>query len=83
MIWEDGTIRRIEGFGRFYYNSEGQAMRMAGLIRDITEQQAALTRTPAGWSRTAPQWGIQSRILEHNNDCIKVLDLDGRLLYMK
>jgi PAS domain S-box-containing protein len=39
VIWADGSIHWIAGFGRFYYNSDGQPVRMTGIIDDITERQ--------------------------------------------
>jgi PAS domain S-box-containing protein len=38
VIWEDGTIRWLQGFGRFYYSNDGEPLRMSGVIYDITER---------------------------------------------
>lgn len=38
IIWDDGSSHWIEAFGRFYYDSDGQAVRMTGVINDITER---------------------------------------------
>ena len=75
IIWPDGSIHWIGAFGRIYYDREDRAVRMTGVISDITErkQDEVNLRRSEEFNR---------RILEHNNDCIKVLDLDGRLLYM-
>jgi PAS domain S-box-containing protein len=75
VIWADGSIHWIEAFGRFYYDLHELPVRMTGVINDITERkqdEVALRRSEE----------FNRQILEHNNDCIKVLDLDGRLLYM-
>ena len=41
VIWEDGSIHWLDGFGRFYYNSDGLAIRMTGLAKDITDRKQA------------------------------------------
>uniref|UniRef100_UPI00286B843B PAS domain-containing sensor histidine kinase n=1 Tax=Chamaesiphon sp. VAR_48_metabat_135_sub TaxID=2964699 RepID=UPI00286B843B len=75
VVWPDRSIHWIDGFGRFYYNSDGQPVRMTGVIDDITERkhnEEALRRSEE----------FTRRVLASNKDCIKVLDLEGRLLYM-
>jgi PAS domain S-box-containing protein len=41
VIWEDGSIRWLDGFGRFYYSSDGLPIRMTGLAKDITDRKEA------------------------------------------
>jgi PAS domain S-box-containing protein len=75
VVWPDRSIHWIDGLGRFYYHSDGQPVRMTGIINDITERkqnEEALRRSEE----------FTRRVLESNQDCIKVLDLEGRLLYM-
>ncbi len=38
VIWEDGTIHWLQGFGRFYYDDEGEPFRMSGTISNITDR---------------------------------------------
>jgi PAS domain S-box-containing protein len=38
IVWDDGSSHWIEAFGRFYYDSDGQPVRMTGVITDITER---------------------------------------------
>ena len=45
VIWDDGTIHWLAGFGRFHYDSDGSVTRMTGVIFDITERQTALLET--------------------------------------
>jgi PAS domain S-box-containing protein len=40
-IWPDGSLRWIIGYGRFYYGDDGQALRMEGVVADITRRKAA------------------------------------------
>ncbi len=42
VVWADGTVRWLTGFGRFHYDSNDLAIRMTGVIFDVTERQAAL-----------------------------------------
>ena len=75
VIWTDGSIHWLASFGRFYYDEKLQPVRMAGVTYDITnrkQDELSLRRSEE----------FNRRILENNQDCIKVLDLDGRLLYM-
>ncbi|MBD2328023.1 PAS domain S-box protein [Alkalinema sp. FACHB-956] len=73
--WQDGQIRWIDGVGEIHPDDQGQPRWMSGLVYDITDRklnEAALQRSEE----------FTRRILESNQDCIKVLDLEGNLLYM-
>lgn len=37
----DGTVRRLSGRGVFFYDPQGEAVRMIGVMRDVTEQREA------------------------------------------
>ncbi len=39
IIWADGSLHWIQGFGRFYYDGDGRAIRMTGLAIDITDRK--------------------------------------------
>lgn len=41
VIWADGSVRWLYGFGRFYYDRDGTAVRMAGIASDITDRKEA------------------------------------------
>jgi PAS domain S-box-containing protein len=41
VIWSDGSVRWLDGFGRFYYDLDRQPIRMTGLAMDITERKQA------------------------------------------
>jgi PAS domain S-box-containing protein len=75
VIWADESIHWIAAFGRYYGDSDGRVVRMAGVVNEITARKQSETAL-----RHSEEFN--RRILEHNNDCIKVLDLEGRLLYM-
>lgn len=38
IIWPDHSIHWIQGLGRFYYDENGQQIRVIGLVYDITKQ---------------------------------------------
>jgi PAS domain S-box-containing protein len=39
IIWEDGSVHWLAGFGRFYVNEANEPTRMAGMIQDITDRK--------------------------------------------
>lgn len=41
VVWPDRSIHWVDGFGRFYYNSDNQPVRMTGVIDDVTERKHA------------------------------------------
>jgi PAS domain S-box-containing protein len=41
VVWADGTVRWLEGFGRFQYDNN-RPIRMTGVILDVTDRQTAL-----------------------------------------
>jgi PAS domain S-box-containing protein len=41
VVWEDGSLHWVEAFGRFYYDGDGNAVRMTGIINDITDRKQA------------------------------------------
>ncbi|MEG3974228.1 PAS domain S-box protein [Microcoleus sp. herbarium8] len=40
VIWPDGSIHWIEGKGKFFYSEAGDAVRMVGTVREITDRKA-------------------------------------------
>jgi PAS domain S-box-containing protein len=39
-VWPDGSIHWIEGKGKFFYSETGEAVRMVGTVREITDRKA-------------------------------------------
>jgi PAS domain S-box-containing protein len=39
VIWEDGTMHWVAGFGRFYFTRNGEPFRMMGIVQNITERK--------------------------------------------
>ena len=75
IIWRDGQIRWIETVGELQQDEQGNLQWLSGLVYDVTDRkhkEAALRRSEE----------FIHRVLESTQDCIKVMDLQGRLLYM-
>ncbi len=75
VVWPDGSLHWVSALGRFYYKADGCPVRMLGVLTDITElkqNEEALRRSEE----------FNRRVLDSSQDCIKILDLEGRLLYM-
>jgi PAS domain S-box-containing protein len=41
VIWPSGVVRTCSARGRFYYDGDGRAVRMIGVMEDVTERQEA------------------------------------------
>ena len=41
VVWPDGTVRSVQGRGEVMVGADGQAVRMLGTVRDITERVAS------------------------------------------
>ena len=75
VLYPDGTIRWALSQGKVFYDAIGQPIRMSGVDLDITSRK--LIEESLRQSEE-----FRKRVLESSSDCIKVLDLDTRLLYM-
>ena len=75
VVYPNGIIRWALSLGKVFYNAIGQPIRMSGVDLDITDRQ----HTEEALRQSEE---FRKRVLESTSDCIKVLDLDGRLLYM-
>ncbi|MCC3408721.1 MAG: PAS domain S-box protein [Microcoleus sp. PH2017_10_PVI_O_A] len=40
VIWPDGSIHWMEGKGKFFYSETGEAVRMVGTVREISDRKA-------------------------------------------
>jgi PAS domain S-box-containing protein len=76
VVHSDGTIKWVSCAGRFVYDeATGEATRMIGVISDITRQKQSIDAL----EHTRE---LQRRIIDSTQDCVKTLDLEGRLLSM-
>jgi PAS domain S-box-containing protein len=75
VLHKNGRYIWVEDWGIAIKNDSGQPIRIVGNTRDISDRkqtEASLRRSEA----------FNRQILETIPDCIKVLDLEGRILYM-
>lgn len=75
ILRPDGSVRWLAGRGGAVWNEAGQPVQVLGINFDITEskQAEAELRASEEFNRT---------VIENSPDCVKVLDLEGRLLMM-
>ncbi len=72
--WPDGSTHWISARGTVEYEN-GRAIRMSGVTLDVTAHKAASEA-----ERAAREFS--DRLIESSDDCIKVLDLSGRVLWV-
>jgi PAS domain S-box-containing protein len=75
VVWRNGQIRWIDGVGELQPDAAGDLNTISGLFYDITDRkqnEESLQRSEE----------FTRRILESTQDCIKVINLDGRVVYM-
>lgn len=82
IILADGTIRWVHDRCFPLQDEAGEIYRFAGITEDISQQQAALREGKQAEEALRQSEEFKNRILDSSSDCIKVLSLDGRLLYM-
>ncbi len=75
MLHRDGSIRWFLSRGSVIRNEQGIAVGMTGTKTDITERKR-------GEEALRQAEELNRRIVGSTGDCVKILDLDGRLLYM-
>lgn len=75
IVIADGTSRWVRDRCFPLHNEVGNVYRLAGITEDITERKQTEEHL-----RQSEEF--KNRLLASSPDCIKVLDIDGRLLYM-
>ena len=75
MVHRDGSVRWFIARGQVVRDGNGTAIGMAGTDTDITARK----RSEEALHQAEE---LNRRIVESSGDCVKILGLDGRLLYM-
>ncbi len=82
VIKPDGKIGWQQWTNRAIFNRNGELIELQSVGRDISEQQAALREHKQTEIALRQSEAVNRQILETIPDCIKVLDLEGKILYM-
>jgi PAS domain S-box-containing protein len=66
VVWPDGSIHWLCGFGRFHYDPAGEAVRMVGVAVDITgrHQASAILRESEELRHRASQLALENTRIE-------------------
>ncbi len=75
MRHRDGTYRWFHSRGSVNRNEQGAIIRFAGTVIDVTERKRSEEAL-----RQAQE--LNRRIVDCTGDCVKILDLEGRLLFI-
>ncbi len=75
MLHRDGSVRWFLARGSVISDAEGRAISMTGTDTDITDRKL-------GEEALRKAEEIHKRIVDSTNDCVKILDLEGRLLHV-
>ncbi len=91
LVHPDGSIHWVSGIGRFFYDEEGQAVRMTGVVQDITRRKLAEERQQVESERRRLLACAAEQLLVTDNPCTLMagvfetvrrhLDLDGYFHY--
>jgi PAS domain S-box-containing protein len=75
ILWPDGTVKYHQAIGHPVLDATGEIVEYLGTGVDVTERKRAERAL-----RDSEE--LKRRIIESSQDCIKVLDLNGNLLFM-
>ncbi|MFN2475383.1 MAG: response regulator [Chthoniobacterales bacterium] len=75
IVRADGTERVLANSADVIVNANGAVVTVIGTSQDITERESAL-------QALAESEELLRRVMASSRDCINLLDLDGRLLWM-
>jgi len=79
---DNGQIAWLNVLGTFTYNANGQALRSIGVVFDITERKRIEEEHDQVEAALRESEALKQSILDSSSDCIKVVSLDGRILYI-
>jgi PAS domain S-box-containing protein len=75
LVRPDGDVRWVRDRGFLIRDDEGRPCRVAGIAQDVTAERTMKEALHASEA-------FNRSIIDNSRDCIKVLDTEGRLLFM-
>lgn len=82
IIWPDTSVHWIFAKGQFFYDEQGQAVRMIGVCMDITDRKQATENTRELTTKVQEQAYILNAILAASVDHIFILNRIGCYQYV-
>ncbi|MBE9005198.1 PAS domain S-box protein [Fortiea sp. LEGE XX443] len=82
IIWPDQSLHWISAQGKFYYDEQGQAVRMFGVCMDITGRKQTEENTRQLTSQVQEQANLLNAILAASVDHIYIFDHSSRHKYV-
>ncbi|WP_414755726.1 PAS domain S-box protein [Anabaena sp. CCY 9910] len=82
IVWPEKSIHWIAAKGRFFYNEQGQPVRMIGVCMDITESKRSEENTRQLATQVQEQANILNAILATSVDHIYILNSTGHYQYV-
>ncbi|ABA23074.1 PAS/PAC sensor hybrid histidine kinase [Trichormus variabilis ATCC 29413] len=82
IVWPEKSIHWIAAKGRFFYNEQGQPVRMIGVCMDITESKRSEENTRQLATQVQEQANILNAILATSVDHIYILNRTGHYQYV-
>jgi PAS domain S-box-containing protein len=82
LVQSDGTIRWVSARGQVQCDETGRAIRFPGVITDTTERHSAEAKELNVREALAEREAFLQCIVASSADCIKVLDLSGKIEWM-
>ncbi|BAZ48941.1 PAS/PAC sensor hybrid histidine kinase [Nostoc sp. NIES-4103] len=82
IVWPDQSVHWILAKGQFFYDDQGQAVRMIGVCMDITDRKQAKESTRQLTSKVQEQANILNAILAASVDNIFIINRTGYYQYV-
>ncbi|MBH8577934.1 PAS domain S-box protein [Nostocaceae cyanobacterium CENA369] len=82
VVWSDTSVRWIFAKGQFFYDEQGQAVRMIGVCMDITDRKQATESTRQLTNKVQEQANILNSILAASVDRIFIFNRMGCYQYV-
>ncbi|MBD2342632.1 PAS domain-containing hybrid sensor histidine kinase/response regulator [Anabaena subtropica] len=82
VVWPDKSVHWIAGKGKFFYDDQGQPVRMIGVCRDITESKHSEENTRQLVTKVQSQANVLNAILATSVDHIYIFNHTGHYQYV-